>query len=94
MRSPWSLPFSPPWRDRRGRFLPFKSAVLASLVVPGALYAYWLATDQLGGRQVMELIHGAGLITGSYDIPAASLRARIRKLDFGWRFCWPPHRAG
>ena len=56
MRSPWSLTLSPPWRDRRGRFLPFKSAVLASLFVPGALYAYWLATDQLGGRQVMELI--------------------------------------
>jgi len=25
------------------------------------VYAWWLATDQLGGRQVMELIHGAGL---------------------------------
>jgi sulfoxide reductase heme-binding subunit YedZ len=50
-----------PWRDRRGRFLPFKAAVLASLVVPGALYAFWLATGQLGGRPVMEAIHGTGL---------------------------------
>ena len=46
------------WRDRRGRFLPFKAAVLASLFVPGALYGFWLATGQLGGRPVMEAIHG------------------------------------
>ena len=50
-----------PWRDRRGRFLWFKAAVLASLFVPGLLYAYWLATGQLGGRPVMEAIHGTGL---------------------------------
>jgi sulfoxide reductase heme-binding subunit YedZ len=50
-----------PWRDRRGRFLPFKAAVLASLLIPGALYAFWLATAQLGGRPVMEAIHGTGL---------------------------------
>ncbi|HQT79163.1 MAG TPA: protein-methionine-sulfoxide reductase heme-binding subunit MsrQ [Rhodopila sp.] len=52
---------SVPWRDRRGRFLPFKAAVLASLFVPGALYAFWLSTDALGGRPVMETIHGTGL---------------------------------
>ena len=50
-----------PWRDRRGRFLPFKAAVLASLFIPGILNAFWLATDQLGGRPVMEVIHGTGL---------------------------------
>jgi sulfoxide reductase heme-binding subunit YedZ len=50
-----------PWRDRRGRFLPFKAVVLASLFVPGVLYAYWLATNALGGRPVMEAIHGTGL---------------------------------
>jgi sulfoxide reductase heme-binding subunit YedZ len=50
-----------PWRDRRGRLLPFKAAVLASLLIPGALYAFWLATGQLGGRPVMEAIHGTGL---------------------------------
>lgn len=52
-----------PWRDRRGRFLPFKAAVFASLFVPGALYAYWLATNQLGGRAVMECVHATGLWT-------------------------------
>lgn len=50
-----------PWRDRRGRFLPFKATVLASLFVPGVLYGFWLATGQLGGRPVMEAIHGTGL---------------------------------
>jgi sulfoxide reductase heme-binding subunit YedZ len=50
-----------PWRDRRGRFLRLKAAVLASLFVPGLLYGYWLATSQLGGRPVMEAIHGTGL---------------------------------
>ena len=50
-----------PWRDRRGRFLPFKACVLLSLFVPGALYAFWLQTDALGGRPVMEAIHGTGL---------------------------------
>ena len=50
-----------PWRDRRGRFLWLKAAVLPSLFVPGLLYAFWLATDQLGGRPVIETIHGTGL---------------------------------
>ena len=50
-----------PWRDRRGRFLPFKAAVLASLFIPGALYAFWLASHDLGGRPVMEAIHATGL---------------------------------
>lgn len=50
-----------PWRDRRGRFLPFKAIVLLSLLVPGALYAFWLGTGALGGRPIMETIHGTGL---------------------------------
>ena len=50
-----------PWRDRRGRFLPFKTAVLASLFIPGALYGFWLANGELGGRPIIEAIHGTGL---------------------------------
>ncbi|MEA2739925.1 MAG: methionine sulfoxide reductase heme-binding subunit [Acetobacteraceae bacterium] len=50
-----------PWRDRRGKLLPFKAGVLASLVIPGALYAYWLATGQFGGRPIIEAVHGTGL---------------------------------
>jgi methionine sulfoxide reductase heme-binding subunit len=50
-----------PWRDRRGRFLWLKAVVLPALFVPGLLYGFWLATSQLGGRPVMEAIHGTGL---------------------------------
>jgi sulfoxide reductase heme-binding subunit YedZ len=50
-----------PWRDRRGKFLPLKAAVLAALFVPGVLYAMWFYAGDLGGRPVMEMIHGAGL---------------------------------
>ena len=47
-----------PWRDRRGQFLWLKALVLPALFVPGLLYAFWLATDQLGARPVIEAIHG------------------------------------
>jgi len=50
-----------PWRDRRGKFLPFKAAVLAVLPVPGLLYAFWWATEALGARPLNEVIHGTGL---------------------------------
>ncbi len=50
-----------PWRDRRGRFLPFKAAVFASLFVPVLLYAYWFWSGDLGARAVMECVHGSGL---------------------------------
>ena len=50
-----------PWRDRRGRFLPFKMTVLIMLFVPGVLYGNWLATGQLGGRAIAETISGTGL---------------------------------
>ena len=50
-----------PWRDRRGKFLPLKANVLLSLFIPAALYAMWLAMGDLGGRPVMEVVHGTGL---------------------------------
>ena len=50
-----------PWRDRRGKFLPLKASVLLSLFIPAALYAMWLAMGDLGGRPVMEVVHGTGL---------------------------------
>ena len=49
-----------PWRDRHGRFLPLKAAVLAAGFVPGAVLAFWWATGALGGRPLIELIHGTG----------------------------------
>ncbi len=50
-----------PWRDRRGKFLPFKAAVLTSAFIPGILYAFWWITGDLGARPVLGVIHGTGL---------------------------------
>ena len=52
-----------PWRDRRGKFLPFKAAVLATLCIPGLVSAWWWLTGDLGARPVNELIHNSGLWT-------------------------------
>ena len=49
-----------PWRDRHGRFLKFKAAVLALMPVPGLVWAYWLIAGDLGGRPLNEVIHGTG----------------------------------
>ncbi len=73
---------TPPWRDRRGKFLPLKALVLASLFVPGALYAFWLATDQLGGRPVMEAIHGTGLWAVRLFVIALAITPFARALDW------------
>ena len=70
------------WRDRRGRFLPFKTAVLVSLLVPGALYGYWLATGALGGRPVMEAIHGTGLWAIRFFMISLAITPFARALDW------------
>lgn len=49
-----------PWRDRHGRFLPLKAAVLAACFVPGLVLAWWWTRGLLGGRPVTEAIHGTG----------------------------------
>ena len=71
-----------PWRDRRGRILPLKAAVLASLFVPGALYAIWLATDQLGGRPIIEAIHGTGLWAIRFLLISLAITPFARALDW------------
>jgi methionine sulfoxide reductase heme-binding subunit len=49
-----------PWRDRHGRFLPLKAAVLAAVPIPGLIYlARWIGGD-LGGRALTEVLHGTG----------------------------------
>jgi methionine sulfoxide reductase heme-binding subunit len=70
------------WRDRRGRFLPFKTAVLVSLLVPGVLYAYWLAMGQLGGRPVTEVIHGTGLWAIRFLMISLAITPFARALDW------------
>lgn len=50
-----------PWRDRRGRLLPLKAAVLAAVPIPGLLTALWWTQNELGARPVTEAIHETGL---------------------------------
>jgi methionine sulfoxide reductase heme-binding subunit len=50
-----------PWRDRHGRFLWLKAAVLATTPIPGLLYAFWWIDGALGARPLTEAIHGTGL---------------------------------
>ncbi len=73
---------TPPWRDRRGKLLPLKAAVLVSLFVPGILYASWLATDQLGGRPVMEAIHGTGLWAIRFFLISLAITPFARVLEW------------
>ncbi len=70
------------WRDRRGRFLPFKASVLVSLCIPGAVYAVWLATGQLGARPVMEAVHGTGLWAVRLFLISLTITPFARALDW------------
>jgi sulfoxide reductase heme-binding subunit YedZ len=70
------------WRDRQGRFLPFKATVMVALPVPAALYAMWLATGELGGRPVMEMIHGAGLWAIRLLLISLAITPLARALDW------------
>ncbi len=71
-----------PWRDRRGRLLPFKAAVLAALFVPGVLEAVWLATGQLGGRPIIEAVHATGLWAIRLLIISLAITPFARALDW------------
>jgi len=53
----------PPWRDRHGRLVPIKAAVLPALFLPGAVLAFWWASGALGAQPVHALILGCGLWT-------------------------------
>ncbi len=50
-----------PWRDRRGRLMPLKAAVLVAVFIPGILTAFWWTQNELGARPVTEAIHEVGL---------------------------------
>jgi sulfoxide reductase heme-binding subunit YedZ len=71
-----------PWRDRHGRFLPLKAAVLAAGFVPGAVLAYWWAAGALGGRPVTEVIHGAGDWAIRFLLIALAITPAARVLDW------------
>lgn len=72
-----------PWRDRRGKFLPFKAAVLAVVFVPGLLTAFWWVQGELGARPVTEAIHEVGLWTIRFLLIALAVTPLRAALDWG-----------
>ena len=72
----------PPWRDRHGRLVPIKAAVLPALLLPGAVLAFWFASGSLGARPVHELILGFGLWT--VRLVMLSLAVTPARAVFDW----------
>lgn len=71
-----------PWRDRRGRFLPFKAAVLAAVCIPGLVSAWWWLNGELGARPVNELIHNTGLWTVRFLLISLAITPLRAALDW------------
>ena len=71
-----------PWRDRHGRFLPLKAAVLAAAFVPGALIAWWWAHGMLGGRPTIEAIHDVGDWTVRWLLISLAITPASRMLNW------------
>ena len=72
-----------PWRDRRGKFLPLKAAVLAAVFVPGLLAAFWWADGDLGAKPVTEVIHDTGLWAIRFLLIALAVTPLRAALDWG-----------
>ncbi len=71
-----------PWRDRRGKFLPLKAAVLAASFVPGAVIAYWWAAGMLSSRPVIDVIHGTGDWAIRYILISLAITPAARVLNW------------
>jgi methionine sulfoxide reductase heme-binding subunit len=71
-----------PWRDRHGRFLRFKAAVLACMPIPGLVWAFWLIDGDLGGRPVNAIIHGFGSWTVRFLMLALAITPVARILEW------------
>jgi sulfoxide reductase heme-binding subunit YedZ len=71
-----------PWRDRHGRFLPLKAAVLAAGFIPGLVLAYWWANGMLGSRPVLEAIRGTGDWAIRYVLISLAITPAARVLDW------------
>jgi sulfoxide reductase heme-binding subunit YedZ len=71
-----------PWRDRHGRFLKFKAAVLAGMPIPGLVWAFWLIDGDLGGRPVNEVIHGFGSWTVRFLMLTLAITPFARILEW------------
>jgi sulfoxide reductase heme-binding subunit YedZ len=71
-----------PWRDRQGRFLKFKAAVLATTPIPGLVYAFWWIDGDLGARSLNAAIHGVGSWTVRWLMIALAITPLARVLEW------------
>ena len=71
-----------PWRDRHGRFLKFKAAVLALMPLPGLAYAFWWIDGDLSGRAVNDVVHGLGSWTVRFMMVALAITPFGRMLEW------------
>jgi len=71
-----------PWKDRHGRFLPLKAAVLPLCVLPGALYGFWWAAGMLSGRAVNDVIHATGLWSVRFLLVSLAVTPFARLLEW------------
>lgn len=72
-----------PWRDRHGRFLPLKAAVLAAVCIPGLLTAFWWVQGELGARPLNEAIHQTGLWAIRFLLIALAVTPLRAALNWG-----------
>lgn len=71
-----------PWRDRHGRFLPLKAAMLPLCLLPGVLYGVWWAAGMLSGRAVNDVIHATGLWSVRFLLVSLAITPFARLLDW------------
>jgi len=62
--------------------VPLKAVVLAAVLVPGLVYAFWLANGDLGGRPINEAIHATGLWAVRFMLIALAITPFARMLDW------------
>lgn len=71
-----------PWRDRRGNFLPFKAAVLATTFLPGLAWAFWWINGDLSGRAVNDVVHATGNWAIRWLVLSMAITPFARILEF------------
>lgn len=71
-----------PWRDQRGRFLPFKAAVLLAVCLPALVSFWWWLGGDLGARPVQQLIYNSGLWTIRFLLIALAVTPLRVALDW------------
>lgn len=71
-----------PWRDRHGRFLPLKAALLPLCLLPGVLYGFWWAAGMLSGRAVNDVIHATGLWSVRFLLISLAITPFARLLEW------------